>query len=120
VARDVLEGENSFGQRRKVVRGVPNVVGKIGEWLVATTMVEARQRKWPKWWPRGGKEKLGRKMVFFFFSTLAYDLLFFKEWNPPLFIGGERGTCCFLWCLILALDSNWKDLNHWFKVAIMA
>jgi hypothetical protein len=25
-----------------------------------------------------------------------------------------------LWCLILALDSNWKDLNHWFKVAIMA
>jgi len=45
VARDVLEGENSFGQRRKVVRGVPNVGGKIGKWLVATTMVEARQRK---------------------------------------------------------------------------
>jgi hypothetical protein len=45
VANDVLEGENSFGQRRKVVRGVPNVVGKIGKWLVATTMVEVRQRK---------------------------------------------------------------------------
>jgi hypothetical protein len=65
VARGVLEEGNSFGQRRKVVRGVPSIVGKIGEWLVATTMVKAWQRKWPKWWPRGGKEKLGRKMVFF-------------------------------------------------------
>jgi hypothetical protein len=119
VARGVLEEGNSFGQRRKVVRGVPSIVGKIDEWLVATTMVKAWQKKWPKWWLRGGKEKLGRKMVFFFLSTLAYDLSFFKEWNPPLFIEGERGTCCLLWCLILALDSNRKNLNHWFEVAIM-
>jgi hypothetical protein len=66
VARGVLEEGNSFGQRRKVVRGVPSIVGKIDEWLVATTMVKAWQKKWPKWWLRGGKEKLGRKMVFFF------------------------------------------------------
>jgi len=30
-----------------------------------------------------------------------------------------RGTCCFLWCQILALDLALKDPNHWFKVAIM-
>jgi len=29
-----------------------------------------------------------------FLSTLAFDFSFLKPWNPPLFIGGEKGMFC--------------------------
>ena len=47
------------------------------------------QRKWPKWWLRGGEEKLGREMVFF--STLASNFFFLKPWNSHIFLGGGKG-----------------------------
>jgi len=57
-----------LGWREIIVGVIPSVVRKIEAWLV---VAKARRRKWPKWWRRVGKEKLGRKMVFF--STLASD-----------------------------------------------
>ena len=51
--------------------------------------------------------------------TLHTDFLMPDAWNPPLFIEGGGGTFCFYWYQILALDSNWKDPNRWFKVVIM-
>jgi len=38
--------------------------------------------------------------------------------STPIYKGG-RGRFCLYWCQILAIDSNRKDLNRWFKVAIM-
>jgi hypothetical protein len=83
---------------------------------------------WLRWqWRRGEKKRkkrvdreeknLGRKTDFL--PTLGYDFLILKAWNPPLFIGGGRGTLCLFWRQILAIDSNMKNLNCWFKGVIM-
>ena len=47
-----------------------------------------------------------------FFSTLTSNFSFLAVWNPPLFIGIERETCCFLWNQIFVFDSNQKDHNR--------
>jgi hypothetical protein len=56
-----------------------------------------------------------------FFPILALDFLTLNAWNSSLFIGGGRETLFFFFYLghILALDSTDKDLNRWFKGAIM-
>jgi hypothetical protein len=58
--------------------------------------------------------KIGRETDFLLTLNLIFSSL--GPWNPPLFIGGGRGTCCLLWCQILALNSVGRDPNHWLKV----
>jgi hypothetical protein len=60
-----------LGWRQIIVGVVPSVVRKTEAWLV---VAKARRRKWPKWWRRVGKEKLGRKMVFSQFWLLISPL----------------------------------------------
>jgi hypothetical protein len=60
-----------LGWRQIIVGVVPSVVKKTEAWLV---VAKARRRKWPKWWRRVGKEKLGRKMVFSQFWLLISPL----------------------------------------------
>jgi hypothetical protein len=62
--------------------------------------------------------KLGRKADFS--PILGSDFFLLNAWNPPIFIGYGRGTSCFYWCQILALNLIRKDSNHLFRVAIMA
>jgi hypothetical protein len=57
-------GVTLLGRRQTIIRVVPGVIGKTETWLIAETTTKVLRRKWPKWLPRGGKEKLGRKMVF--------------------------------------------------------
>ena len=62
----------------------------------------------------GGEEKKNWGETDFFSN---FDLAQCLE--STLFIGRGRGTPCLYWCQILALDSNKKDLNCWFKVVIV-
>jgi hypothetical protein len=71
---------------------------------------------WPN--PTTRKRKKTRK-IDDFFSTLASHFSSIRALNPPMFIGGGRGILFLFWRQILTLDSNWKDANHWFKVAII-
>jgi hypothetical protein len=57
-------GVTLLGRRQTIIGVVPGVKGKTKAWLIAATITKVLRRKWPKWLPRGGKEKLGRKMVF--------------------------------------------------------
>lgn len=85
-------------QRRPVCGvGDSNDAGGVAE-EVEKEIVERRGRNW-------GKELI--------FSQLWTQIFFtLRAWNPPLFIGGGIGTCCFYWCQILALNSNQKNPNH--------
>jgi hypothetical protein len=86
---------------------------------------------WRWWWHHygditkkerkiGGEEKKNRDWgEASFLPILDPNLFSSNAWNPPLFIGGGRGTLCLFWKKILALDSNRKDPNCWFKVVIM-
>jgi hypothetical protein len=57
-------GITLLGRRQTIIGVVPGVIGKTKAWLITATITKVLRRKWPKWLPRGGKEKLGRKMVF--------------------------------------------------------
>lgn len=63
-----------------------------------------------------GEKKLGKIADFFPTLTLIFFLLI--AWNSLLFLKGERDTLSLLGTN-LGLDSNRKDSNRCFKVAIM-
>ena len=74
----------------------------------------------PRWREREERKfivvaKIGRETYFLLTLNLVFSSL--GPWNPLLFIGGGRRTCCLLWCQILALNSVGKDPNHWLKVS---
>ena len=91
--------------------------GKANVLLVAVLTAKAHRKKRKR--ISGGEERknLGRNTDFL--QTLHSHFSSLKAWNPSLSIGGGRGMLCLLWKQILALDSNQKDLNRRFKVAIM-
>jgi len=47
-----------------------------------------------------------------FLPIMHTNLLFINAQNPPLFIGGGKGTSYFYLEKILALNSGERDLNH--------
>jgi hypothetical protein len=72
-------------------------------WLVAETTTEVRWREWQNVGRKRKTEIEGRGLVFFW-PTLDLDFFLLRAG---------------IFLYLLAIDSHWKDLNRWFKVAIM-